>query len=115
VPLSIAVADGRVALHQNIGWAYASEPFEADMTRAEGERRHALTWGMRLDVAVAQRLTAIAELFGQSRLFPEYQAGLRVTLVRERLLADVSYTAAATAGTPGAVTVGMAWTPPAWR
>jgi hypothetical protein len=50
---------------------------------------------MRLDVALSERLTAIAELFGQSRLFPEYRAGLRVTLVRERLLADISYTVAA--------------------
>jgi hypothetical protein len=72
VPLSIAGADGRVVLHQNIGWAYASEPLETDVTGAQGERRHALTWGMRIDVALAERLTAIAELFGQSRLFPEY-------------------------------------------
>jgi hypothetical protein len=115
VPLSIAAADGRVALHQNVGWAYASEPLETDAIGAAGERRHALTWGMRIDVALAERLTAIAELFGQSRLSPEYQAGLRVALVRERLLADVSYTASAAGGTPGAFAIGVAWTPPPWR
>jgi hypothetical protein len=48
-------------------------------------------------------------------LSPEYQAGVRVTLVRERLLADISYSAAAAGGAPGAFTIGVAWTPPPWR
>jgi hypothetical protein len=38
-----------------------------------------------------------------------------VALVRDRLLADVSYTAAAAGGSPGAFTIGVAWTPPPWR
>jgi hypothetical protein len=114
VPLSVAVAGDRLVLHQNVGWAFAFEADDANIEAGHTERRHALTWGMRVGVALIDRVAVLAELFGQSRLTPEYQAGVRITLVPERLLTDISYTAAAAGGTPGAFAIGLAWTPPAW-
>jgi hypothetical protein len=71
---------------------------------------------MRADVALSSapvRLTAIGELFGEEAGKPAYQAGVRATVVRDRLLVDVSlgdHTDRTQRG-PGWA-LGVAWTPP---
>jgi hypothetical protein len=122
MPVSVALGDSRLVLHQNAGWVYGPEPVEVAPDAPREVRRHAITWAMRADGALSSRVTLVGELFGQSRVTPEYQVGLRLSLVPDRLLTDVSYTAAARRDAGGGTfTVGMAWTPPpftgarAWR
>jgi hypothetical protein len=111
VPLSVSLAGDAMVLHQNVGWVYGPEPGENGVAG----RRHALTWAMRADVGLTDRWTAIAELFGQSRVFPEYQVGLRWAVVPDRLGIDLSYSGATAGDARGAFTAGLAWTPPPWR
>jgi hypothetical protein len=108
VPLSLSLGEDRVVLHQNAGWHY-----RRDEEGAPGpEAAHAFTWGTRGDLWLGGRFTAIAELFGDSRrACPQWQAGLRTELWRERLLLDVSY-GRHTASLPGTgFTLGIAFTP----
>jgi hypothetical protein len=78
VPVSITTAPADV--HLNLGWQSARGD--------AGAHTHALTWGSRIDVPV-QRHAVIAELFGENTAAPEYQAGVRLVLIAERLATPV--------------------------
>jgi hypothetical protein len=47
------------------------------------QEQHFLTWGAGLEWGVAQKVTLIAELFGQGNSDPRYQAGIRFTPTKE--------------------------------
>jgi hypothetical protein len=105
VPASMSLGGDRLVAHGNAGWRYAS-----------ADREHTSTWAMRADVAlpgVARRLIAIGELFGEGAGKPGYQAGVRATVVRDRLLVDLSWGdhTDRTERGPGWA-LGVAWTPP---
>jgi hypothetical protein len=110
VPLSVSFGDDRLVLHQNVGWHYRRD----DPGATGNEPAHAFSWGTRGDVWVGGRFTTIGELFGDSRgAHPQWQAGLRTEVVRERLLLDVSYGGHTAAGLQGVgLVVGIAVTPP---
>jgi hypothetical protein len=113
VPLSISRFDDQLVLHLNAGWSLERG------TNGEGEglrtRDHHFTWGVRSDIVLSERFTVIGEIFSEDRVTPEYQVGLRTTLVPDRLEVDVSYGDRFGGGIdedrPGLV-VGFAWTPP---
>lgn len=109
VPVTVLLGAERAAAHANIGWHN-----ERNHDGTHGTH-HALTWGLRADVLVAPRLTLIGELFGEDQERPEYQAGLRSTLLTDRLQLDVSWGGHTERGAGGAGwTVGLAWTPRPW-
>jgi hypothetical protein len=110
VPVSVSTLDDRFLLHLNAGWTMEREPHgDHDHTH------HHFLWGGRGDVAVTHRFTLIGEVFGEGRETPEFQVGLRTTLIPDRLLMDVSYgdqlRDRVDENRIGLV-VGLAWTPP---
>jgi hypothetical protein len=82
-------------------------------TTPDQAAQHAFTWAFRGDLVLTECFTLIGELFGEDRLRPEYQLGLRTILLPEYLLADLSYGGHSAPGVAGAGwAVGLAWTPP---
>lgn len=55
------------------------------------ERSNETTWGVAAEINITNRLTIIAETFGDDRTRPLHQAGLRVALIPERLELDISH------------------------
>lgn len=100
-------------VHANGGWLLTVANDVA------GNRDHALTWGIRADLAVpglAERLLVIGEVFGQDGSRPEQQLGVRAVLIPGRLQADLSWGWHSGAGQQGVGwAVGLAWTPPPFR
>ena len=80
VPISFSFADDKVVLHHNLGWL---------KDKATGD--HRLTWGVGGEFHVSQRLTAIAEAFGDNRSGPFWQAGARLAIVPERIQVDATF------------------------
>ncbi|MBY4945933.1 hypothetical protein K6V92_04765 [Cupriavidus respiraculi] len=80
VPLTVSFADDHYVLHTNLG---ISRDREARETR--------MTWGIATEAVLNQRLTAIAESFGENRGNPWYQLGLRIWLVPNRVQIDATY------------------------
>jgi hypothetical protein len=120
VPATLPLADERLTLHVNLGWAFERDEHEHGGVLHE-EAHHAFTWAARGDVVLplalagAERLTVIAEAFGEDRWRPEYQVGVRVVLLPDRLHGDVSWGGHTGRGHRGAGwAVGLAWTPPAF-
>jgi hypothetical protein len=116
LPLTVAAASGRLVLHGNPGWRFEYDAHGHDHAHDGSGGHHELTWALRGDILLTEGFTAIGELFGHDRAPPEYQLGLRTTLLPHRLGADVSYgghTDRASRGTGWVV--GFAWTPPAFR
>ncbi len=112
LPASLSLADDRLILHGNLGWHFERGEHEHNGEVHE-EAHHALTWAFRSDVLLAERLTLIGELFAEDRFLPEYQVGLRTTVVADRLLIDVTYGGHTAAGADGlGWVVGLTWTPP---
>jgi hypothetical protein len=66
--------------YQNLGWGH------------EENGPHQLTWGARLDWALADRFTLIGEAAGEGRYDPSFQATLRTVLLPDRIEMDVSVT-----------------------
>jgi hypothetical protein len=121
IPVSMAIAEDRVHLHANAGWQAArDEPDEATHVVRHGatpdDARHEATWAARADVILPparERFTLIGEVFGEGGGRPEYQVGLRSTVVPGRLVVDVSWGGHTAAGSRGLGWVlGAAWTPP---
>ncbi len=111
VPATMSLAGDRLLIHPNLGWL-----LERERGEEEGGVRHILTWGMRGDVALLERLEAIGELYGEGSEGLGWQTGLRVHLVPDRLLVDLSYGNHFDVDDPGTgFTVGFAWTPPAFN
>jgi hypothetical protein len=119
IPVTLPLADERLTLHVNLGWAFERDEHEHAGV-VHDEAHHALTWAARGDVVLpltlagAQRLALIAEVFGENRWRPEYQVGARGVLLPDRLHADVSWGGHTGRGHRSAGwAVGFAWTPPA--
>ncbi|MDQ3606314.1 MAG: hypothetical protein M3418_09060 [Gemmatimonadota bacterium] len=112
LPLSLSLAGDRLLLHLNPGWHFERDAHDHG-GRVQDAAHHAFTWAFRGDLVLTERFTLIGELFGEDRLRPEYQLGLRTILLPEYLLADLSYGGHSAAGVAGAGwAVGLAWTPP---
>jgi hypothetical protein len=110
VPVTWAPGAGRLVFHGNIGWQF---------DRNETGIRHALIWGVAGDALLplpGERFTFIGELFGEGDDRPEYQVGLRVSLVTDRLHTDVSWGGHTARDRDGdGLVVGFTWTPPPLR
>jgi hypothetical protein len=119
VPMSYTTPGERLILHANLGWHYETDH---DHGHTHGHAHdqegghHALTWGLRADVPIpvaADRFTLIGELFGEDRLLPEFQIGVRTALLADRLAMDVSWGGHTQDDLTGyGWVVGLAWTPP---
>jgi hypothetical protein len=115
IPSSLSLSDDRVVLHGNLGWHLQRDDHEHNGVVHE-DPHHALTWGARADLLLPlriERFTLVGELFGEDRLLPEFQVGVRGELFAERLFLDLSWGGNADRELPGAGwTVGLAWLPP---
>jgi hypothetical protein len=115
VPLSLSLRDHGLILHGNLGWLFERDEHEHN-GHVHDEAHHALTWAARADLLLplaGERFTLIGELFGEDRLRPEFQLGLRSELIAGRLLVDMSWGGHTQRGTNGAGwSFGFAWTPP---
>ncbi|WP_228273780.1 hypothetical protein [Rhodocyclus tenuis] len=79
VPLTLAFADGRTLIHGNLGWL-----------REHNSRQDKLTWGIGGEYAFGQRVSAIAEVFGDNRAQAFWQTGVRVFIVPDRVQIDAT-------------------------
>jgi hypothetical protein len=118
VPVTVPVRGEQLLLHANLGWHYERDAHEHG-GEVHDEPHHALTWGLRADLLLpvaGERFALIGELFGEDRLLPEFQVGLRSELIAERLTLDLSWGGHTQGGLRGAGwTLGLAWTPPPLR
>lgn len=80
VPVSFAI--GEAALHLNAGWA-----------RDRLERRHVTLWGIAGELPAAERLTLVAEAFGENAQRPFLRAGGRWSVVKEVFEVDLTVVA----------------------
>lgn len=83
VPVTIAIGDA--ALHLNAGWA-----------RDRFEDRNLTLWGIAGELPAGERLTLVAEAFGENSQRPFLRAGVRWSLVKE--VVDVDLTVVAKPG-----------------
>ncbi|WP_211466740.1 hypothetical protein [Collimonas silvisoli] len=72
IPLSVSLWDDALSLHANLGVHYANTQHTARMT-----------WGLGMEKLLSRRFTLIAEIYGEDKGKPSYQAGLRAVLVPE--------------------------------
>lgn len=77
VPASLSRFDDRLLIHANLGWLRAHDDHRAD-----------LFWAGGAEWAVRPRLTLTLEAYGSARGHALAQAGMRVTLVPDRLALD---------------------------
>jgi hypothetical protein len=119
VPVTTELVEDRFLLHLNLGLESERREEEAGNggEATKGSRR-AATGAARADLVppiAAERVTLVAELYGEAEGRPGYQLGIRGSLIPERLLLDVSYgghTAAEESGRGW--TIGVGWTPPSF-
>ena len=71
---------GTLTAYQNVGWIH------------EQNGPHQLTWGARLDWALADRFAVIGEVYGEGRSNSALQAVFRTVLLPDRIEMDVSMT-----------------------
>lgn len=69
-PVSASFADNRVVMHLNTGWLH-------DKVLS---REH-LTWGIGSEINANDRLTIVAESFGDNRANPYWQTGVRYAII----------------------------------
>lgn len=77
LPLSVPLAGESLLMHLNAGWV-----------RTQGAGANRRTWGLAGEWRAFERTTLLAESFGQSSGKPFVQAGLRHTLVPDRVQLD---------------------------
>jgi len=107
VPFTVQAS--AAALHLNLGWF-------TELDGAGADRSHAATWGIRGDVEVRPRFAVIGELAGEGGERPLWQVGVRLPLLPELLLVDVSWGGRGEGERSGSGwAVGAAWTPPPLR
>jgi hypothetical protein len=118
LPVTYPLPGERLVLHGNLGFhRERGGPVHLhghDPGHAHDHGAHlALTWGTRGDLALpGGRFTLVAELFGEDRSAPAYQAGVSTVLARDRLAVDLSWGGHTGRGVRGAGwTLGAAWTP----
>jgi hypothetical protein len=80
VPVSFVFGDGDVLLHTNWG-----------VRRHQGDKTTRLTWGIGNETRLNARFTLLGEVFGEDKGKPLFQAGLRTTLIPEKVELDLTY------------------------
>lgn len=118
VPATVSLFDDRAFVHGNLGFALEDGDYlygpGHDVGHGHEYRR--LTWGLRTDVWITPRAALIAEIFGEDRLYPEFQVGTRYVAIPERLEVDLSWAGNTEPGFSGAGwSFGISWTPPPFR
>lgn len=83
IPFTKQILDGGSLLHLNVGID--------GQDNAAGDFEYGFTTGARGDFGLSDRFTILTELFTTDFKTPSFQAGLRVGLVPELLLLEVTY------------------------
>lgn len=97
IPLSVSLADDAVLVHVNAGW-----------TRQYALHRGGATWALGTEVAVGPRAAVTLEAYGSARDHSYVQAGVRYSVLPNRLDVDASYGERLTArGKQGFFAVGL--------
>lgn len=78
-PFSASFADDRVVMHLNTGWLH-------DKVLS----RDHLTWGIGSEINTSERLTIVAETFGDNRVAPYWQAGGRYAIIPHLFQVDAT-------------------------
>lgn len=79
LPLSVSMADNLLVVHVNTGWL-----------RERVTRRDLATWGVGTEWNVSERITWMAETFGDSHPNTYWQAGGRFSLIPQLLQIDTT-------------------------
>lgn len=79
LPVSVPLDEGRLVVHTNAGWL-----------RERGTHRNLATWGLGAEWNVSERITWMAEAFGDSYPHTYWQAGGRFSLIPQRLQVDTT-------------------------
>jgi len=79
IPVTLSLSDDVFLLHVNLGAIYSN-----------AQRAARLTWGIGMEKMLSRRVTSIAEIYGENKGKPSYQAGLRTVLIPDRV--DLSTT-----------------------
>jgi hypothetical protein len=78
-PMSLSFADDRVVMHLNTGWIHHNSL-----------SRERLTWGVGSEINATDRLTLIAESFGDNRDNPYWQTGVRYSVIPNLFQVDAT-------------------------
>ena len=78
-PLSLSFADDRVVMHLNTGWL-----------RNNAISTEHMTWGIGSEINATQRLTLVAETFGDNRNNPYWQTGVRYAIIPNLFQVDAT-------------------------
>ncbi len=84
LPVTAEFGDGFSVLHLNLGVEGVRPDESADM-------EYAFTTGIRGDFVLTNRVALLSELFTSDFETPSFQAGLRFTLIPDRLEMDITY------------------------
>lgn len=79
VPMSFSFENDRLVVHANVGWL-----------RERATHRNNATWGVGAELQATQRVTLIAETFGDHRNNPYWQVGGRLAIVPNRVQIDLT-------------------------
>jgi len=79
LPLSASLADDALVIHTNTGWL-----------RERGTNRNLATWGVGAEWNISERITWMAEAFGDSHPNTYWQAGGRFSLIPQLLQIDTT-------------------------
>lgn len=79
VPLSLSPGGSTTTFHFNAGWS-----------QDRAERRNVTLWGVAAETAVTQRLTLLAEAFGENARRPFLRAGSRMNAIKDTLDFDLT-------------------------
>ena len=80
VPFSVAIDGTPLTFHANAGWS-----------RDREQQRDATLWGVAMEAAITERLTFVAEAFGENSDKPFIRAGGRWNVIKDRLDIDLTY------------------------
>ncbi len=101
LPISKSMADDLLVIHLNTGWL-----------RERGTNRNLATWGVGTEWNVSERITWMAEAFGDSNPNTYWQAGGRFSLIPRLLQIDTTVgQSAGSAHTSRWVSFGVRFTP----
>lgn len=79
VPVSAAFHDDTLIVHANLGWLHD-----------RATQRDNSTWGLGAELVNSERVTLIAETYGDNRAHPYWQTGLRYAVVPGRVQVDAT-------------------------
>lgn len=79
VPATVSLFDDRAFIHANLGWL-----------RDRATQRDNATWGIGGEYWMTNRISVLAENFGDNRVKPYWQSGLRGFIVPDRVQVDAT-------------------------